>query len=248
MKIIILAAGYGKRLGKYTKETPKSLVEINGISILDRQVQLLNSIKFKEIVIVIGPNKSKFTNQNFHYVEDHFFEKHEQLGSLMEAKDYFDDDLLILFSDILFDQEILSKINNTECDIGIGVDLDWKKGYNERTEHPMSQADLVMLKNDNIIKIQKNLNSNDDFTIGEFMGIIKLSKKGANIFLKYYKNLKKSHIGKFQNAKSLDEAYLTDLLSDLIQNNYNVQPILVNGKWCEIDTSQDLELAEKLFK
>jgi len=247
LKIIIIAAGYGKRLGKYSKETPKALVKINGISILDRQAQLLKTIKFKKIVVVIGPNKSKFTNKNFHYVEDRFFKKHEQLGSLMEAKEHFDDDLLILFSDVLFDQKILSKINNTECDIGISIDLDWKKGYDARTEHPISQADLVMIKNDNIIKIQKNLNANNNSIIGEFMGIIKLSKIGAKIFLEHYKNLEKTHKGKFQNANSLDKAYLTDMVSDLIQNNHNVIPIIVNGNWCEIDTTQDLEHAEKTF-
>ena len=109
MKIIIIAAGFGKRLGKYTENTPKSLVEVNGISILDRQVSSLNKINSDEIIIVIGPNKSKFTNKNFHYVEDCFFDEHEQLGSLMQAEDHFDDELLVLFSDVLFEEKIIFK-------------------------------------------------------------------------------------------------------------------------------------------
>lgn len=247
MKAIIIAAGYGKRLGRYTKETPKALVKINGVSILDRQAELLKTIKIKKILVVIGPNKSKFANKNFNYIKDDFFEKHEQLGSLMEARNQFDDELLILFSDILFDQKILLDINNMKCDIGIGVDLNWEKGYDGRTNHPISQADLVEIKNKEIIKIQKNLNPNVNSTMGEFIGIIKLSKKGAIKFLEHYENLEKNHKGKFQNANSLDKAYLTDIISDLIENHYNITPILVNGNWCEIDTPQDLERAEKLF-
>jgi len=247
MKAIIIAAGYGKRLGKYTEETPKALVKINEISILDRQVRLLEKEKISKIVVVIGPNKSKFTNKNFDYVEDNHFEKHEQLGSLMEARNHFNDDLIILFSDILFDQKIISEINNIKCEIGIGVDLDWKKGYDGRTEHPISQADLVEIANNKIIKIQKNLNLNTNSTIGEFIGIIKLSKKYAKKFLNYYENLEKNHIGKFQTANSLDKAYLTDILLDLVKKKYDITPIIINGTWCEIDTPQDLEYAKKLF-
>jgi len=247
MKVIIIAAGYGKRLGKYTKETPKALVKINGISILDRQIKLLKKEKISKVFIVIGPNKSKFTNKNFNYIEDNYFEKHEQLGSLMEARNHFDDDLIILFSDILFDQKILSQINNIECGIGIGIDLNWEKGYENRTDHPISQADLVEIKNEKIIKIQKNLNLNTNYTVGEFIGIIKLSKQRAKEFLTYYENLEKNHIGKFQTADSLNKAYLTDILLDLIEKKYNITPIIVNGTWCEIDTPQDLERAEKYF-
>jgi len=83
--------------------------------------------------------------------------------------------------------------------------------------------------------------------MGEFIGIIKLSKKGATKFLEHYENLEKNHKGKFQNADSLDKAYLTDIMSDLIENHYKITPILVNGNWCEIDTPQDLARAEKLF-
>ena len=247
MKVIIIAAGYGKRLGKYTKETPKALVKINGMSILDRQIQLLEKEKISKVFTVIGPNKSKFTNKNFDYIEDNYFERHEQLGSLMEARNHFNDDLIILFSDVLFDQKIISQITNIECGIGIGIDLNWKKGYEGRTEHPISQADLVEIKNQKIIKIQKNLNLNTNNIVGEFIGIIKLSKQSAKEFLNYYENLEKNHIGKFQTANSLNKAYLTDILLDLIDKKYNIMPIMVNGTWCEIDTPQDLERARKLF-
>ena len=40
MKAIILAAGRGTRLGHYTKEIPKGLVDINGKSIIERQIEL----------------------------------------------------------------------------------------------------------------------------------------------------------------------------------------------------------------
>ena len=100
MKVIIIAAGYGSRLGIQTKELPKALVDINGKSILERQSELLQAFGVKEIIVVTGPNKDKFTNQNLLYIEDRLYHEHEQLGSLMEAHAHFDDELLILFSDL----------------------------------------------------------------------------------------------------------------------------------------------------
>ena len=246
MKVIIIAAGDGSRLGVQTKKLPKALVDINGQSILDRQTELLQGFGLKEIIVVTGPNKDKFTNQNLLYVEDSLYQVHEQLGSLMEAHAHFDEELLVLFSDVLFDQKVLSKIIKTKCDIGIAIDLNWKKDYDGRTQHPIEQADLALVENNNVVNIQKNLDSNNNST-GEFIGIMKLSQLGAKKFLDHFNHLKNSHQGKFQNANSLDKAYLTDILQDFIEKGQAITPIFIDGEWCEIDTPQDLAHARSLF-
>ena len=46
MKVIILAAGRGKRLGHYTKEIPKPLIDINGKSIIERQIELFKKKRY----------------------------------------------------------------------------------------------------------------------------------------------------------------------------------------------------------
>jgi choline kinase len=246
MKVIIIAAGYGSRLGIQTKELPKALVDINGKSILDRQSELLQRFNLKEIIVVTGPNKDKFTNQTLLYIEDRLYQEHEQLGSLMAAHAHFDEELLVLFSDVLFDQQVLSKVIKSKCDIGIAIDTDWKKGYDGRTQHPIEQADLALVENNNVVNIQKNLNSNNNST-GEFIGIMKLSQLGAKKFLEHFNNLKSSHKGKFQNANSLNKAYLIDMLQDFIEKGETITPIFIDGEWCEIDTPQDLEHARSLF-
>jgi NDP-sugar pyrophosphorylase family protein len=38
-----------------------------------------------------------------------------------------------------------------------------------------------------------------------------------------------------------------DLLQELIENKIKIDGILITGKWCEIDTEQDLEIAKKIF-
>jgi len=46
---------------------------------------------------------------------------------------------------------------------------------------------------------------------------------------------------------SLEKAYLTDMIQELIDSKIKVTPIVVSGKWCEIDTMQDMQRAAKLF-
>jgi dTDP-glucose pyrophosphorylase len=46
---------------------------------------------------------------------------------------------------------------------------------------------------------------------------------------------------------SLKKAYITDLIQEFINSKTVVTPILISGKWCEIDTIQDLERAQKMF-
>ena len=243
MKAIIIAAGQGLRLGDLTKNLPKSLLDINGKSILERQTELLQANGITEIIVVTGPNQEKFSDKKLKYVKDNFYENHEQLGSLMEARNFFDSELLILFSDVLFDNQVLSKIINSNEDFNIAVDPNWEKNYTGRTEHPISQADLSLIENNLIIKIMKNLIPENNCKITEFIGIIKLSQKGTEKFVNHYKNLENS----IDKNKLIKKWYLTNMLQDLIDNNNSIFPITIEGNWCEIDTVQDLERARKLF-
>ena len=70
MKVIILAAGQGSRLGNYTKVLPKALVDINGKSLIQRQIDLLRKNDIKKIIVITGFNPEKFNLENVSYIED----------------------------------------------------------------------------------------------------------------------------------------------------------------------------------
>jgi choline kinase len=246
MKIIVIAAGSGKRLGNETKDLPKYLINVNGKTIMQHQLEVFNKIPYEKFIVIVGPYKEKFTNENVTYVEDVDYHQHDILGSLMEARSFISGDVLIVYSDIIFDYSILSKVVNTDVDIGIAVDMEWEKDYVERTEHPRSEAENVSLDNNNIIEIRKNIVSTKN-KVGEFLGIIKLSATGSELFVKKFQMLENSHNGPFHNASSLKKAYLTDMIQELIDSKIDVKPIMISGKWCEIDTKQDLQRACKIF-
>lgn len=246
MNAIIIAAGTGTRISQAAND-PKALLDINGKTILSRQISLLNEEGIQNIIIITGSHSDKFELKNVTCVQDRNFLEHDILGSLMEAKNYFKNELLILYSDILFESSILEQVINSDADIGIAVDLTWEKAYINRTSHPKSEAENVLLNNNNrIIQIKKNILNNQGL-IGEFLGILKLSAKGSKTFVQKYNELIKNHSGKFHEAPSLSKAYLTDMIQEIIDSKIEVIPIFIDGKWCEIDTQKDLEKAKKLF-
>ena len=248
MKIIILAAGSSTRLSKEILDMPKGLLKINDKSIIEIQLDLFKKNQLSDITIIVGPNKEKFKFKNVNYVLDDDFQNHDILGSLMASKSIINDDILISYSDIIFDENILRSMLDFKGDIGIAVDLYWEKNYVNRIQHPKSQADNVLLQNNKILKIRKNIKeSKSTQNLGEFIGLIKLSKNGAKIFVEKFNHLIKSHKGKFHDAQSFKTAYLTDMLQELIDLNFDVEPIICSGKWCEIDTPEDLQAARKNF-
>ena len=70
MKAILLAAGSGMRLGDLTRETPKPLIDINGKTLLERQIIALQKNDINDIVVVTGPNNNKFNLKNIKYIQD----------------------------------------------------------------------------------------------------------------------------------------------------------------------------------
>ena len=247
MKAIILAAGDGSRMGKLTQNIPKPLVILNGKSIIERQLSILKKIGITKIYIITGPHNEKFNLKNVVFVNDLDHKKHDILGSLITARDYINDEIIITYSDQIFDEKIMKSINNFKGDIGIAVDLDWEKNYENRDQHPKSEADNVLFdEKGNILELRKNIQKPNS-VIGESLGLMKLSKKGSKIFLDKYSELETSHQGKFHNSPSLEKGIISDMLQELIDSGITVEPILISGKWCEIDTPQDLEKAKKLF-
>lgn len=247
MNAIIIAAGSGKRISKNVKNVPKSMVLVNGKPIIEYQISVLKQVGIDDIIVITGPHSEKFSLENVRYINDQNHSDHDILGSLMEAKNFLKNEALVLYSDIIFEKNIVQQMLKSKGDISIAVDMNWEKMYEGRTEHPVSEAENVQLTKMKIIsKIKKNIkNKNND--VGEFLGIMKMTKKGGNQFVYEYEKLVKNHKGNFHEAASISKAYVTDMIQELVNLKINVEPILISGKWCEIDTMQDLKNAERIF-
>ena len=237
MKSIIIAAGSGRRIPEFSKLAPKSLIKINNKSILKRQIDLLRKSKIKEIGIIKGFKSSMINYKNIKYFYNRNYKKNEQLDSLFTAKKWFSDDLIVLFSDIIYEDSILNKIIKSKYDFTIVVQKNWKKKYKDRFDHPISQADKVFVKDNKIKDIGKKLSYNK--TNGEFLGIFKISKNKCKIILKEYELLKKT--------KKTVKLQIHNFFRHLIKKKIDIKPTYVDAKYMEIDTYNDFKIAKEMF-
>ena len=247
MNAIIIAAGSGRRISEDVKLIPKSLINVNGKPIINYQIEILKQFGIRDITVITGKYSDKFDIKNINYVYDAKHEQHDILGSLMEARQFLKNDILVMYSDIIFDSKVIEEILNSNSDISLAVDLNWKNNYVDRSDHLESEAENVLLdSNNNILQIKKNI-ENQDYAVAEFLGIAKFSNHGCEVFIKTYDDAIKKYNNSFHEAMSISKAYLTDMIQELIDCKIRVTPVFISGKWCEIDTLQDLRNAEKFF-
>lgn len=247
MKAIILAAGKGSRLGELTKNIPKGMLKIFDKTLIKRQIEIYQKCGIDDITIVTGYKSEKIDYSGVNYIKNQDFAITNMNESLFCASEKLTDSVIISYTDIIFEEEIIHQMLQFSGDIGIAVNLNWEKNYQGRTLHPLSEAENVLIENEKIIKIKKDISKeSSNKKIGEFLGIIKLSKQGGNVLLQKYSELRKNHSGSFHMAKSFKDAYITDMLQEIIDSGQDVLPILVDGGWYEIDTQEDLEKVKSL--
>ncbi|MFC1942662.1 NTP transferase domain-containing protein [Chloroflexota bacterium] len=247
MKAIIVAAGPGSRLMPLTAEKPKCLLEIGGQTMLERTLSVLRNTGIDKIVVVRGYHSEMINFPGITYYQNSDFKNNNILKSLFYAEDEMDEDFVFSYSDIIYSKEIVQKLITSRADVGLITDVNWVQRYQGRDQHPISEAELVKVANGRIVKIGKEEVSPGE-AHGEFIGLAKFTREGARAMRAAYHRVKQIQPpAPFHHAASLDKAYLTDMLQELIEIGSVIENIDVEGGWIEIDTPQDLTEAVSLL-
>lgn len=196
MRAVILAAGVGRRLRPETIQTPKCLIEIGGKSIISHQLEALEGEGIKSVVVVVGYKAEQIMKHvvtNFPGIDFIFIynSKYRNTGaaySLWLARNNLSDDFIYLNADALFHQKILSDIISSEKVNLLAVE----KNKNEDDEEVK-----VIIDGKGLIKqIGKKLDA--EKSIGEFTGIVKLSKESLKkIILSLDLFVKQNEVNKY---------------------------------------------------
>ena len=145
-------------------------------------------------------------------------------------------DVLIIYSDIIFDEKCLSLIIKSKKKIVTLIDSDWLKKWKLKKNY-QNDLEELLIKNNKIVKLGKKTNNLKNIS-GRFVGITKLSQN----ILKDFNNLKLLDKILSKNRK----VDFTNFLMILIQKKYTVYPLLKNLKWAEFDTIDDFKRFKKL--
>ncbi len=243
-KALIIAAGLGSRLKKHTKNLPKCMLDFGGKTLLQRQLDSYKKCGIKDISIIRGYKKEKINYKGIKYFENTDYENNNVLNSIFYAEKVINGNIIISYSDILFDPSVVQRALDSVHDISVVVDIDWRGYYVGRKDHPISEAENVIFNSNNEVEKIGKINTGKEEVHGEFIGMIKLSNRGADLFKQHFNRLKKIYWNKpFQRAKIFQKAYLTDLIQELVDIGIKVHCVIIESGWKEIDTVEDYKKA-----
>ena len=247
-KALIIAAGLGSRLKKHTENLPKCMLDFGGKTLLQRQLDSYKKNGIKDISLIRGYKKEKINYKGIKYFENNDYKNNNILNSIFYAEKVINGNIIISYSDILFDSSVVERTLNSDHDISVVVDIDWRGYYVGRKDHPISEAENVIFNSNNEVEKIGKINTGNEEVHGEFIGMIKLSNRGTEIFKEHFHRLKKIYWNKpFQRAKVFQKAYLTDFIQELVDIGVKVHCVIIESGWKEIDTVEDYKKALIVF-
>ena len=243
-KALIIAAGLGSRLKNHTENLPKCMLDFGGKTLLQRQLDAYKKNNIKDIFLVRGYKKEKINYKGIKYFENKDYKNNNILNSIFYAEKIINGNIIISYSDILFDTSVIERLLGSHHDISVVVDIDWRGYYVGRKDHPISEAENVIFNSNNEVEKIGKINTGLQEVHGEFIGMIKLSNRGTEIFKDHFHRLKKKYWNKpFQRANTFQKAYLTDFIQELVDIGIKVHCVIIESGWKEIDTVEDYEKA-----
>ena len=244
MQAVILAAGMGRRLGELTKGNTKCMVEVNGVTLIDRLLGQLSALDLKRVVIVVGYEGEKLVN----YIGDRFNDKFEivfinnpiydktnNIYSLALAREQLvEDDTILLESDLIFDDRMFSLIlDNPYPNLALVAKYQtWMDGTMVRIDEDNNIINFIT---------KKAFKYSDVDYYYKTVNIYKFSKEFmVNKYLPF--------LDAYCSALGNNEYYEQVLRVICMLENSELKALpITNEKWYEIDDVQDLDIAEALF-
>lgn len=235
MKAVILAAGQGTRIRSVHGEHPKCLIEVDGSTILDHQLEALSMAGINNVAIVVGYEKEQIishvrvrlfaNNQRIHFIENPAFSITNNIYSLWLALDWLrGESFIVLNADVIFDPEILQSAVRPCAPISMIVDPLWR-----------DETMKVIIEGDRVIEMSKKI-PREEFS-GTYIGITVFSKSIQNEFFRKINQLIGSgRVNEFFNVA------VQQLADDGVFVGFTGTEGLA---WAEIDDPVDLSFAQR---
>ncbi len=175
MRAVILAAGKGSRLNGTAGESPKCLVQLGGVSLIERQIHVLRNAGIDDIAIVVGCQSERVRRVCGHeltYIENTRYAQTNSLYSLWMARPLLYEDFVVLNCDVLFHPVLLSDLLESRHANALLL------GYREASQPPYGEEEMkVKVCGDRVVDMSKEMDPAE--ADGENLGILKFGARGA---------------------------------------------------------------------
>ena len=243
MQAVILAAGMGKRLKELTRNNAKCMVEVNGISLVERTLRILDKKNLTKIVIVVGYEadylmrfiESLQIATPVVFINNEIYDKTNNIYSLLMAKDYLvAEDTLLLESDLIFEEDLIDCLIEDSRPTLALVDkfASWMDGTCMELGDDDSIRDFIPGK---YLKFEEKENYYKTVNIYKFS-----QNFSANTYIPF--------LEAYLKAMGVNEYYESVIKLIALLENSEIRAKRLTGQvWYEIDDVQDLDIASTLF-
>lgn len=230
MNLIVLAAGKGNRMGVLTRDKPKPLLNLGGITLLERQLKSIkDSGVIDKTIYVIGymgdaieERLVKINADDVMTVFNPFYDVSNNLVSLWFAKYYMNVDFAITNGDNLFEAAILRKLSFNRDGIYLAV--------NKKSRYDNDDM-KVTLKAGKIMRVSKLIYEGDaDY---ESVGLAVVSGKR-------YREKFRGTLEKLVRSKDYLDKFWLEVFTALAKENITITPFQIEGEWQEFDYHGDI--------
>lgn len=243
MQAMILAAGMGRRMKKYTKHHTKCMIEVGGKTLLTRVVEALEYAGIKKLIMVVGYEadvlKEYVEAQSFpleiEYVYNYDYATTNNIYSLFLAKEHLiQDDTILLESDLVFDKQLIKNVIMTE-DKNIVVAAKY--------EQWMDGTMVLLDSNRNIIDFVDKTQFNYD-DVDKYYKTVNIYKFSKEFSQKQYIPFMEAYLKAYGTNQYYEQVLKTVAH---IRNSELKAMLLCDENWYEIDDAQDLDIADTMF-
>ena len=233
-RALILAAGRGSRMRALTANQPKCLVELGGRSLLNWQLAALRTAGIQEIAVVTGYCAEGYPQADFTVLNNPRWSETNMVGSLLCASDWLEQgDCIISYADIVYHPQIIRELAQHPASIAVAYDRLWQDLWQARFTHPMSDAETFRSDaNGRLLEIGRKPTTLDQIE-GQYMGLIRMTPQGWQRVRGFLRSV---------SLEEQDQLDMTSLFDRLLSQGVEIQGIPISGRWCEVDSEDDLGL------
>lgn len=243
MQALMLAAGMGRRLGKYTEAMTKCMISVGGRTLLERTVDALKEAGIRKFVMVVGWEADRLVDfirdnirdMEFEFVYNHDYATTNNIYSLYLAKEHLLlDDTILLESDLVYDQSLLRRmVEAPEEDlVAVAPYEQWMDGTVATLDDDGNISDFIAKKDFSF------------YNADQYYKTVNIYKFSREFSKKHYLPFLEAYI----KAYGMNQYYETVLkVIAHISNTRLHAYVLQDLPWYEIDDAQDLDIANTLF-
>ena len=144
-KALIVAAGLGSRLKDHTEDLPKCMLDFGGKTLLQRQLSSYKKCDINNISIIRGYKKNKINYKGLNFFDNNDYKNNNILNSIFFGEEVINGNIIISYSDILFEPHVVQRALDSDHDISVVVDIDWKEYYIDRKDHHCLKLKMLFL-------------------------------------------------------------------------------------------------------